>query len=58
MSEPTQEERALQAIRNIQSGSNVTYEAYILANQFTDSHTARFVAWLRRVLKRPSKTAP
>ena len=49
-----QEERALQAIRNIQSGSNVTYEAYTLANEFTDSHTARFMAWLRRVFTRPS----
>ena len=49
-----QEERALQAIRNIQAGSNVTYEAYMLANEFTDSHTARFMAWLRRVFRRPS----
>ena len=51
-----QEERALQAIRNIQSGSNLTFEAYTLANEFTDSHTARFVAWLRRFFTRPSKS--
>ena len=51
-----QEERALQALRNIQSGSNLTFEAYTLANEFTDSHTARLAAWLRRVFRLPSKS--
>ena len=54
MREPTQEERALQAIRAIQDGANPSAEAYLLANQFTDSHTARLRAWLRRVFRRPS----
>ena len=55
MTSNEQEERALQAIRNIQAGANPTYEAYTLANEFTDSHTARFRAWLRRVFRRPTK---
>ena len=50
-----QEERALQAIRAIQNGANPTYEAYTLANEFTDGQTSRFTAWLRRVFRRTTK---
>ena len=49
-----QHERALEAIRAINEGANPTYEAYTLANEFTDSLTGRFTAWLRRLFRRPS----
>lgn len=52
--EKTQEKRALEAIAAINAGANPTHEAYALANEFTDRHTARFAAWLRRVFRRSS----
>lgn len=48
----TQEERALRALRAIHEGADLTEEAMTLANEFTDRHTGRFTAWLRRVFRR------
>lgn len=52
--EKTQQERALAAIAAINAGANPTHEAYVLANEFTDRHTGRFTAWLRRLIRRRS----
>jgi hypothetical protein len=50
--ELTPHERALEAVKAINAGANPTYEAYVLANEFTDRHTARFSVWLRRLRRR------
>lgn len=50
----SQEERALEAVRAINAGASPTHEALTLANEFTDRHTLRFTAWLRRILRRGS----
>jgi len=47
-----QQQRAEEAIASINAGANVTGESYRLANEFTDAHSARFGAWLRRVFRR------
>jgi hypothetical protein len=39
-----QEQRALRSIEAINAGD----EAFRLANEFTDRHTSRFTAWLKR----------
>lgn len=44
--ELTPHERALEAVKAINAGANPAYEAYVLANEFTDRHTARLWAWL------------
>jgi hypothetical protein len=43
-----QQERAIEAITAIFSGSDLTEESLQLANEFTDRQTARVSAWLRR----------
>jgi hypothetical protein len=43
-----QQERAIEAINAIFSGSDLTEESLRLANEFTDRQTARLSAWLRR----------
>ncbi|MFF7682365.1 hypothetical protein ACFZA2_06325 [Microbacterium sp. NPDC007973] len=42
------EERALRALRAIDGGADIGAEALALSNEFTDRHTARLSAWLRR----------
>jgi len=44
----TPEQRALRALRAIDDGADVGAEALALSNEFTDRHTARLTAWLRR----------
>ena len=46
------EKRALEAIAAINAGANPAGEAFALSNEFTDRHTARFEAWLRRVFRK------
>ena len=48
-----QQQRAEQAVAAINGGSNVTWEAYSLANEFTDAQTSRLGAWLKRVFRKP-----
>lgn len=47
------EQRALRALRAIDDGADIGAEALKLSNEFTDRHTARLSAWLRR-RRRPS----
>lgn len=47
-----QQQRAEQAVAAINGGSNVTWEAYTLANEFTDAQSSRFGAWLARVFRK------
>ncbi|SDO32071.1 hypothetical protein SAMN04487848_0376 [Microbacterium sp. ru370.1] len=47
------EDRALRALRAIDDGADIGAEAFALSNEFTDRHTARLSAWLRR-RRRPS----
>ena len=49
-----QQQRALDAIAAINAGANPAHEAYQLANDYTDRQSARFIAWLRRLARRPS----
>ena len=49
-----QEERATRAIESIMRGGDLGAEAQGLSNEFTDRHTARISAWLRRVFRRRS----
>jgi hypothetical protein len=44
-----QERRALQALESILNGGDLGAESLALSNEFTDRHTRRFSAWLRRV---------
>lgn len=44
-----QERRAHQALESIFSGGDLGDETLRLSNEFTDRHTARFSAWLRRL---------
>lgn len=48
----TQEERATRALQAIWGGGDLTAEAMKLSNEYTDQHTARFTAWVRRVVLR------
>ncbi len=43
-----QEQRALRSIEAIDAGADIGDEAFRLANEFTDRHTSRFTAWLKR----------
>lgn len=43
-----QERRALRSIEAINAGADIGDEAFQLANEFTDRHTSRFTAWLKR----------
>lgn len=43
-----QEQRALRSIEAINAGADIGDEAFRLANEFTDRHTSRFTAWLKR----------
>jgi glutamate-1-semialdehyde aminotransferase len=43
-----QQQRALEAIRAVQSGADPTAEALRLANEFTDERTSRLMGRLRR----------
>ncbi|WP_279366553.1 hypothetical protein [Microbacterium testaceum] len=43
-----QEQRALRSIEAINAGADIGDEAFRLANEFTDRHTSRFAAWLKR----------
>lgn len=47
-----QEQRALRSIEAITAGANIGDEAFQLANEFTDRHTGRMTAWLKRRLHR------
>ncbi|CAN3702496.1 MULTISPECIES: hypothetical protein [unclassified Microbacterium] len=47
-----QEQRALRSIEAINAGANIGDEAFQLANEFTDRHTGRMTAWLKRRLHR------
>lgn len=51
--EESPEQRALRSIRAIDGGADIGAEAFALSNEFTDRHTARLSAWLRR-RRRPS----
>lgn len=46
--EESPEQRALRSIRAIDQGADIGAEALELSNAFTDRHTARIAAWLRR----------
>ncbi len=48
----TQEERAMRALQAIWGGADLTEESMKLSNEYTDRHTARFTAWVRRVIGR------
>ncbi|WP_295850720.1 hypothetical protein [uncultured Microbacterium sp.] len=47
-----QERRALRSIEAINAGADIGDEAFQLANEFTDRHTSRFTAWLKRRRRR------
>ncbi len=46
------EQRALRALRAIDDGADIGAEALKLSNEFTDRHTARLSAWVRRLRRR------
>jgi len=46
------EQRALRSIEAIANGADIGDEALQLANEFTDRHTSRFGAWLKRRRRR------
>lgn len=43
-----QERRALRSIEAINAGADIGEESFQLANEFTDRHTGRATAWLKR----------
>ncbi|MCM3614791.1 hypothetical protein M3672_10130 [Microbacterium enclense] len=43
-----QERRALRSIEAINAGADVGAEALALSNEFTDRHTDRMTAWVKR----------
>jgi len=45
-------QRALRSIKAMSDGANIPDEAFQLSNEFTDRHTARFTAWLKRRVRR------
>ncbi len=47
-----QERRALRSIEAINAGADIGAEAFQLSNEFTDRHTDRMKAWVKRRLKR------
>ncbi len=47
-----QERRALRSIEAINAGADIGAEAFQLSNEFTDRHTDRLKAWVKRRLKR------
>jgi len=48
-----QEKRALDALASIHAGADLGEETLALSNEFTDHHTARFLAWFRTLFTRP-----
>ncbi|MEW1708583.1 hypothetical protein AB0230_15240 [Microbacterium sp. NPDC089190] len=46
--EESPEQRALRSIRAIDAGADIGAEALELSNAFTDRHTARIAAWVKR----------
>jgi hypothetical protein len=47
-----QEQRALRSIEAINAGADIGAEAFQLSNEFTDRHTDRMKAWVKRRLNR------
>lgn len=54
--EESPEQRALRSIRAIDQGADIGAEALELSNAFTDRHTARIAAWLKRRRGAPART--
>lgn len=47
-----QERRALRSIEAINAGADIGAEAFQLSNEFTDRHTDRMKAWVKRHFNR------
>jgi hypothetical protein len=52
--EPSQAERVLRAIRNVESGADPGAEAFALSNEYTDRHVERLRGLWRRLRGRGS----
>lgn len=50
--EHEQEQRALRSIQAINAGADIGSEAFDLSNEFTDRHTDRMKAWVKRRFNR------